>query len=156
MLDKLDVKKELYMQYSFKTENDILVVTINEKRATVEFSAELKEDLIQKIEESNKNVIIDLSATEFVDSSFLGTLVAGLKKATMKSGDLKIVGLQQPVRAMFELTRLYRIFDIFENVEDALNSFWFFNPQSSCEMNVNVCILFLLIDGPVPETVDAR
>ncbi len=111
------------MQYSFKTENDILVVTINEKRATVEFSAELKEDLIQKIEESNKNVIIDLSATEFVDSSFLGTLVAGLKKATMKSGDLKIVGLQQPVRAMFELTRLYRIFDIFENVEDALNSF---------------------------------
>jgi anti-anti-sigma factor len=111
------------MQYSFKTENDILIVVINEKRATVDFSAELKEDLIQKIEESNKNVVIDLSATEFVDSSFLGTLVAGLKKATMKSGDLKIVGLQQPVRAMFELTRLYRIFDIFENVDDALNSF---------------------------------
>ncbi len=111
------------MQYSFKTENDILIVVINEKRATVDFSAELKEDLIQKIEESNRNVVIDLSATEFVDSSFLGTLVAGLKKATMKSGDLKIVGLQQPVRAMFELTRLYRIFDIFENVDDALNSF---------------------------------
>ncbi len=111
------------MQYSFRTENDVLIVVINEKRATVDFSAELKEDLIQKIEESNKNVVIDLSATEFVDSSFLGTLVAGLKKATMKSGDLKIVGLQQPVRAMFELTRLYRIFDIFENVDDALNSF---------------------------------
>ena len=107
------------MQYSFKTENDVLIVVINEKRATVDFSAELKEDLIQKIDESNKNVVIDLTATEFVDSSFLGTLVAGLKKATMKSGDLKIVGLQQPVRAMFELTRLYRIFDIFEDGEGA-------------------------------------
>lgn len=111
------------MQYTFKVEKEILVVTITEKRATVDFSAELKEDLIQKIEEEQKNVIVDLSATEFVDSSFLGTLVAGLKKATMNSGDLKIVGLQSPVRAMFELTRLYRIFDIFETVEDGLNSF---------------------------------
>jgi len=111
------------MQYTFKTENDVLVVVINEKRATVDFSAELKEDLIHKIEEENKNVVVDLTVSEFVDSSFLGTLVAGLKKATMKSGDLKIVGLQAPVRAMFELTRLYRIFDIFESVDDALNSF---------------------------------
>lgn len=111
------------MQYTFKTEKEILVVVINEKRATVDFSAELKEDLIQKIEEEHKNVVVDLSLAEFVDSSFLGTLVAGLKKATMKSGDLKIVGLQAPVRAMFELTRLYRIFDIFESVEDGLNSF---------------------------------
>jgi len=111
------------MHYSFKTEKDVIIVTINEKRATVDFSAELKEDLIHKIEEENKNVIVDLTVAEFVDSSFLGTLVAGLKKATMKSGDLKIVGLQSPVRAMFELTRLYRIFDIFDSVDDALNSF---------------------------------
>jgi len=111
------------MQYSFKTEKDVIIVVINEERATVDFSAELKEDLIHKIEEENKNVIVDLGLAEFVDSSFLGTLVAGLKKATMKSGDLKIVGLQSPVRAMFELTRLYRIFDIFDSVDDALNSF---------------------------------
>lgn len=111
------------MHYSFKTVQDVNVVTIKERRATVDFSAELKEDLIHKIEDENKNAIIDLSACEFVDSSFLGTLVAGLKKATMKNGDLKIVGLQAPVRAMFELTRLYRIFDIFESVDDALKSF---------------------------------
>ena len=111
------------MQYTFKEEKDILVVVIIENRATVDFSADLKEDLIKRIEENHKNVVIDLSLAEFVDSSFLGTLVAGLKKATMNSGDLKIVGLQAPVRAMFELTRLYRIFDIFESVEDALASF---------------------------------
>ena len=111
------------MQYSFSIEKDILLVVINETRATVDFSTEMKEDLINKIENNNKNVIIDLDAVEFVDSSFLGALVAGLKKATMMSGDLKIVGLQAPVKAMFELTRLYRIFDIFETVEDALKSF---------------------------------
>jgi len=111
------------MQYSFREENDILIVEIKEKRATVDFSGALKEELLQRIDTGNKNVVIDLSIPEFVDSSFLGVLVASLKKCTLKSGDLKLVGLQPPVRAMFELTRLYRIFDIFENVNDAVNSF---------------------------------
>ncbi len=111
------------MQYSFREEKSILVVEIKEKRATVEFAGSLKEELLQKIEDGNQNVIIDLSLSDFVDSSFLGALVAGLKKTTLKGGDLKIVGLQRPVRAMFELTRLYRIFDIFDQVDDAINSF---------------------------------
>lgn len=111
------------MSFNFAVKNDILVVNITEQRATVEISSKFKESLLIKIDEGNQNIIVDLSICDFVDSSFLGALVAGLKKATMKSGDLKIVGLQPPVRAMFELTRLYRIFDIFENQEEALNSF---------------------------------
>ena len=111
------------MSYSFNVENEILIVKIEEKRATIEFSGTLKDDLIKKIEQGNSKVIIDLSATEFVDSSFLGTLVAGLKKTDINSGNLKIVDLQEPVRVIFELTRLYKIFEIFDTVEDALNSF---------------------------------
>lgn len=111
------------MSFDFNVTNDVLVVKINEQRATVEISGKLKEDLLAKVEEGNKNIIVDLSSSDFVDSSFLGALVAGLKKTTMKSGDLKIVGLQSPVRAMFELTRLYRIFDIFDTQEEAINSF---------------------------------
>ena len=111
------------MSYSFNVENDILIVKIEEKRATIEFSGTLKDDLAKKIEQGNSNVIIDLGATEFVDSSFLGTLVAGLKKTKNNSGNLKIVDLQEPVRDMFELTRLYKIFEIFDTLEDAINSF---------------------------------
>ena len=111
------------MSYSFNVENEILIVKIEEKRATIEFSETLKDDLIKKIEQGNSNVIMDLSATEFVDSSFLGTLVAGLKKTDINGGNLKIVNLQEPVRVMFELTRLYKIFEIFDTIEDALNNF---------------------------------
>ena len=111
------------MSFQFDTKNEILFVKVNDKRATVEISSKLKESLLKKIDEGYQNIVVDLSSSDFVDSSFLGALVAGLKKATMKSGDLKIVGLQPPVRAMFELTRLYRIFDIFDNQEEAINSF---------------------------------
>ena len=111
------------MSYSFRTEEDILIVTVEDERATVEFSTVLKQELLEKIEEDHNNVIFDLSKANFVDSSFLGTLVAGLKKCTMNNGDLKIVGLQEPVSSMFELTRLFKIFDILETVDEAIKSF---------------------------------
>ncbi|HHM01929.1 MAG TPA: anti-sigma factor antagonist [Caldithrix abyssi] len=111
------------MSFNFEEKNNVLVVNIEEKRATVEISGKLKEELLSKIDEGHQNIIVNLGNSDFVDSSFLGALVAGLKKATMKGGDLKIVGLHPPVRAMFELTRLFRIFDIFETVDEALNSF---------------------------------
>ncbi|RLD16852.1 anti-anti-sigma factor [candidate division KSB1 bacterium] len=111
------------MNYTFEMNKDVLIARIQAKRATVEFAGKFKEDLIKKIDESSNKVVVNLNQCEFVDSSFLGALVAGLKKATMKGGDLKIVGLQHPVQAMFELTRLYRIFDIFENEKDAVESF---------------------------------
>lgn len=109
----------------FKQEiiENAVVFTIQVKRATVDISGNLKNAMLENIEQGNTNLIVDINQAEFVDSSFLGALVAGLKRATMKNGDLKIVGLQPPVRAMFELTRLYRIFDIHDEVAEAIKNF---------------------------------
>lgn len=111
------------MCYSFSAENDILVLTIKVKRATVEISGQLKQDLTDRIEDGYNRIVVDLSETDFVDSSFLGVLLAGLKKATIHNGEMKISGLQPSVKNIFELTRLYRIFDIFEKREEAVASF---------------------------------
>jgi len=111
------------MHYSFTIENDILILKINIKRATVEISGQLKKDLLEKIEDGHHRVVVDLHETDFVDSSFLGVLVAGLKKATIHNGDMKISGLHPSVKHIFELTRLYKIFDIFDKTEEAVASF---------------------------------
>jgi anti-anti-sigma factor len=68
-------------------------------------------------------LIVDLSQCEFIDSTFLGALVVTLKKITQQSGDLKLVGFQPAVQSMFELTRMYRIFEAFTNKNEAINSF---------------------------------
>lgn len=111
------------MSFNFYQTEDILKIDINDKRATVDISGNFKDQLNNKIEKGNSKIIVNLTKVEYVDSSFLGALVAGLKRATMKNGDLKLVGLQSPVKAMFDLTRLYRIFDIYESMEDAEKSF---------------------------------
>ena len=111
------------MDFQYKVVNDVLLFEILNKRATVEISGSVKSELLKQIDEGMNKVVVNLEKSEYVDSSFLGILVAGLKRATMKDGDLKIMGLQPAVKSMFELTRLYRIFDIFDTKEEAINSF---------------------------------
>ena len=111
------------MSFTFNKSEEILIVEVTDKRATVDISTTFKDLMQSEIENGNFKIIIDLSNVEYVDSSFLGALVAGLKRATMKNGDLKLVKLKPPVRAMFDLTRLHRIFDIYDSIEDATKTF---------------------------------
>ena len=111
------------MSFTVNKSENLLKIILEDKRATVDISGNFKEKVTNEIELGNSKVIVDLVVVEYVDSSFLGALVAGLKRATMKNGDLKLVSLQPPVRAMFDLTRLYRIFDIYDSMDEAEKSF---------------------------------
>lgn len=112
------------MNYEVTEENGVTVIKVNLKRATVDVVKDFKNFLFNLIDnDQKKKIILDLSNVEFVDSSFLGAVVSGLKKVTAIKGDIKVVELQAPVRAMFELTRLYKVFEIFDNKQDAINSF---------------------------------
>jgi len=79
--------------------------------------------LFNALERVERKIIVDFSQCEFVDSIFLGALVVFLKRMTQVIGDIRIVGFKPAVRAMFELTRMHNVFDIYETVEDAIASF---------------------------------
>lgn len=102
---------------------DVIVEIINLDRATLNEAEELKENLNKRFAEGYKKIIVDLTACDFVDSTFLGVLVNALKKIAKLNGDLKIVGFKQAVRAMFELTRLFRVFETFSDLQSAIKSF---------------------------------
>jgi anti-sigma B factor antagonist len=72
---------------------------------------------------ANGNVVVDLGAVNFIDSSALSLLVQAMKRARESGADLALAQLQSPVRVIFELTRLDRAFSIHPTVEDAVASF---------------------------------
>lgn len=65
-------------------------------------------------------LIVDLDAVTFIDSTALAVLVQGMKHSRQQDGDLILCGLQQPVRIIFELTRLDKAFRIYPTQADAL------------------------------------
>ncbi|NCS88518.1 MAG: hypothetical protein AUK34_05305 [Ignavibacteria bacterium CG2_30_36_16] len=115
MENNLDFIRENY--------NDVLVEVVNLTRATLKEAEEFKQTLSQDIETGARKIIVDLTDCEFIDSTFLGALVVSLKKVTALGGDLRLVGFQPAVHSMFELTRMYRVFESFKSKEEAITSF---------------------------------
>ncbi len=68
-------------------------------------------------------IVINLEKAHFLDSTALSVLVQGMKRARMAHGDVRLCNTQQPVRMIFELTRLDRVFEIFDSEEDAVKAF---------------------------------
>jgi anti-sigma B factor antagonist len=110
---------------NLKTEENgtIRIVIVKEERLDAHNSEELKAELNRLFESGMKDLLIDLKEVRFIDSSGLGVLVSGFKNASSRQGNLKLCGLQTQVRSMFELTRLHRVFDIFQTVDEALESY---------------------------------
>jgi anti-anti-sigma factor len=111
------------MEFIREEIEDVIVISVKLKRATLVEAEEFKQALIDDIQRGFKKIVVDLSICEFIDSTFLGSLVVSLKKLTGLGGDLRLVGFQPAVHSMFELTRMYRVFESFKSTEEAVESF---------------------------------
>jgi anti-sigma B factor antagonist len=72
------------------------------------------------VKAGRNRIVVDLSNTEFMDSSGLGALIAGLKAARQAGGDLRIACATAQVRTVLKLTNLDRVLRPYESVEGAL------------------------------------
>jgi anti-sigma B factor antagonist len=68
-------------------------------------------------------VVVNLQDVSFLDSTGLSTLVQGMKRSRQLNGDIRLCGLRPPIRMVFELTRLDRVFEIFGSEEEAVEAF---------------------------------
>lgn len=72
---------------------------------------------------NQNNFVMDLSKLDSIDSTGLGCVVKCLDTASKANGDVKLSGLKDKPRMLFEMTRAYKIFDIFEDLDMAVDSF---------------------------------
>ena len=68
-------------------------------------------------------IVVNLGKVSYLDASGLSTLVQGLNRSREMNGNLRLCNLQSPVRMIFELTRLDRVFDIYVSEDDAIEAF---------------------------------
>ncbi|TCD01708.1 STAS domain-containing protein [Pedobacter psychroterrae] len=111
----MDVEKENF--------SDVMVLTLVAKDANLSRSDIFKEYVFEEIESGESNIVISFENVEYLDSSFLGALVAILKKLTPIGGKLVLVELNNDIQNLFELTRLDKIFIIRNSVDSAYIEF---------------------------------
>jgi anti-sigma B factor antagonist len=80
----------------------------------------LRERLIALVDSGSYNLIVDMEAVEFLDSTGLGVLVGGLKRVRAHDGWIDLVCTQGRILRIFRITGLSKVFNIYDSVADAV------------------------------------
>lgn len=110
------------MQFETEKIGDVVVVKVQTEVLDAANAKEFRAD-ITPILEADAKIVFDMSPVNFLDSSGCGTILSCLRQLNSAGGDLKMFGLQQSVRTLFELIRLHRIIDIFNSRDEAVNAY---------------------------------
>jgi len=84
---------------------------------------EFRETVADLIEQGTKSLIIDLSKVNYMNSSGIGSLIAVHSSYSKNGGVVKLTGLSSSVQNLFVVTKLIDVFDVHENVDQAIGSF---------------------------------
>lgn len=79
----------------------------------------LRERLAELVSEGSHRIVVDLEGVEFMDSTGLGSLVAGLKRVKEHDGTLALVCTREQVLKVLNITGLDKVFPLHSTVEEA-------------------------------------
>lgn len=82
--------------------------------------AVLKEELLKNVKSKSQKMVLHFGDVEFIDSACLGALIGFLRELRKAGGDIGIVALQDEVYSIFQITRMDKVFRIFDTIEEAI------------------------------------
>lgn len=114
------------MRIQSRKRGDVMILDI-QGRVVGDASLDLRRSIngwIAEIPEDEKaNVILNLSKVNMMDSSGLGVLVSSYTTVQKKGGRLALAGLGKGLQNLIAITKLTRVFDIYEDEDAAIASF---------------------------------
>ena len=93
-------------------------------RITLGEGASAFRDMIRDLAaKGDRKLLLNLSEVSYIDSSGIGELVSGFTTVTNHGGSLKLVGLSKRVKDLLQITKLYTVFEVFDDEADSIRSF---------------------------------
>lgn len=109
------------MKYSVDRKEDYAILTLEEENLNSLKAPDLKSELIVLHNAGNKNLIMDLSNTKFVDSSGLSAILTGNRLWTEAGNAFVLTGLVHPsVKMLITISRLDSVLTIKENLSESI------------------------------------
>lgn len=93
-------------------------------RLTVGEASSLREKVNALIAAGTTNIVLDLSGVDYIDSTGLGSMVICFTTLKKANGAAKLVNPNKRNIELLLLTKLHTIFEVFNEVQDAVNSFF--------------------------------
>ena len=102
---------------------DVAVVDVSGRVTLGEGSSTIRETLRDLTTKGNKKILLNLSDVSYIDSTGIGELVAGFTSAANGGGTVKLAGLTRHVKDVLQISKLYTVFEAFDDEAQAVASF---------------------------------
>lgn len=86
-------------------------------------SSQLRKAFDEIIKRNEKKVLVDFSGVSYIDSSGLATLIEMFQRLKKIGGRIRFSGMDSKVKNIFEIVKLYKLFEIFDTQDSALKDF---------------------------------
>jgi anti-sigma B factor antagonist len=102
---------------------DIAILTLK-GRLTLGESNLIREKVAQLAAAGRFKIVADITNVDYIDSTGLGILVICFTSLKKQGGALKLVNPNKRNVELLLLTKLHTVFEVFNEVQDAVNSFF--------------------------------
>jgi anti-sigma B factor antagonist len=102
---------------------DVIVLHLQGPITLGEGTRKLRALIQEKLQAGKKNIVLNLAEVYYIDSSGLGELVAAYTTTNRNGGKLKLMKLSPRVKDLAQLTKVYQIFEVFNDEDSAVRSF---------------------------------
>jgi anti-sigma B factor antagonist len=101
----------------------VTVLDLSGRITLGEGSVQLRDAIRDLIGKGQKNILLNLGDVTYIDSSGLGEMVSAYTTARNQSASLKLLQLNKKVKDLLQLTKLYTVFDIYDDEASGIASF---------------------------------
>lgn len=102
---------------------DVTVIDASGRITLGEGSSVFRDTLKDLTAKGNKKVLLNLGDVTYIDSSGIGEMVSGFTTVTNAGGQLKLLNLTKRVKDLLQITKLYTVFEVFDDEAAAVRSF---------------------------------
>lgn len=102
---------------------DIMILDLSGQLTLGEASAALRDEVHDAVSNGFRKVLVNLAEVTYIDSAGLGELTAAYMSVKNREGTLKLVKLTKRVHDLMQITKLYTIFEVYDDERKAIASF---------------------------------
>ena len=102
---------------------NVSVMDVEGRITLGEGSSALREALRDLVTKNQNKILLNLGDVSYIDSSGIGELVSGYTTVSNSGGSLKLLNLNKRVKDLLQITKLYTVFEVFDDEAAAISSF---------------------------------
>ena len=102
---------------------DVTVIDAAGRITLGEGSSTFRDSIKELTAKGHRKVLLNLGDVSYIDSSGIGELVSGFTTVSNAGGQLKLLKLTKRIQDLLQITKLYTIFEVFDDEATGLASF---------------------------------